>query len=164
MEVWVGKGRKGDSDVVHREDDTQLLAGERGLQRGRGEESPAANDGEEEAVEVLVDAALDDADDCADVPHVALGDGARENDLEEVEGLFGETRAVGVGIAGHVEDGAVQRVELTVSESLQTHRVTLLHRRVALAELLENLRRRQSPKPPSRSAAAIPAGYTSSAR
>lgn len=164
MEVWVGKGRKGDSDVVHREDDTQLLAGERGLQRGRVEESPAANDGEEEAVEVLVDAALDDADDRADVPHVALGDGARENDLEEVEGLFGETRAVGVGIAGHVEDGAVQRVELTVSESLQTHRVTLLHRRVALAELLENLRRRRSPKSPSRSAAAIPAGYTSSAR
>ena len=58
MEVWVGKGRKGDSDVVHREDDTQLLAGERGLQRGRVEESPAANDGEEEAVEVLVDAPL----------------------------------------------------------------------------------------------------------
>lgn len=160
----MGEERKGDGDVVHREDDAQLLFGERGLERRRVEESASANDREEEAVEILVDAALDDADDRADVADVALGDGARENDLEEIEGLFGETRAVRVRVACHVEDGTIQRVQLDVSKQPQTHRITLLHRRVALAELLENLRHSRPPTRPSRSEAAIPEEYTSSAR
>lgn len=114
MEVCVGEETKGDGDVVHGEDDAQLLLGERGLQRRRVEESSSANDCEEEAVEILVDASLDDADDGADVADVALGDCTRENDLEEVEGLFGETRAVCVCVTRHVEDRAIQRVELHV--------------------------------------------------
>ena len=155
---------KKDGHVVHREEDAQLLLCERRLQRRRVEETSSADDGEEEAVKVLVDAAFDDADDRADVADVALRDGTRENDLEEVEGLFGKTRAVRVRVARRVEDRAVQRVELIVTASQRTHRETLLHRRVTLAELLENLRLTRPSRRPSRSAAATPAECTSSAR
>lgn len=91
-------------------------------------------------MKVLVDAPLYDADYGAYVPDVALTNGSRNDEIEQIEGLFWERRRMAHRVRLRVENGSVEGIQLRMRKEKRGNGENLLERGVRVIERLENLR------------------------
>ena len=90
-------------------------------------------------MKVLLDKSFNNGVNGGNIGRISLRNSTRDDDLEQVEGLFRESANTAIHINAVIEEGAVERVQLYINITNELYRIALLQSIIVLTQLLEDL-------------------------